>query len=265
MRVASFNLHAGVDGWGAATEALEHVVALRPDLLVCPEVWRGDDGEDFVTAIQDRLGLTGVFVDLARAERSSSEAKRRTWQPRWAHFTGERGLYFLEHRAFTKQQEASRAHQRLETGTWGLGLFTNLPIVSAEVRELGRLRRERVRRALIVTTLELDGQPFYALALHGAHLSHGSHILYRKVRAIVAELDPTRPIILAGDFNCWRPLLRVLLPGWRGLVRAKTWPVHFPHSQIDHILARGPWVVRSGGASNGGSDHLALCCDVDLG
>jgi endonuclease/exonuclease/phosphatase family metal-dependent hydrolase len=262
MRIVSANLHAGVDGWGHATGALEAVLATNPDLLITPETWQGPV-EDFVARLE-AAGLRGVFVPLAQADRSTTAPQRRTWQPRLGHFTGERGLYFHEHRAYTAQQLRSRAAQRLERGTWGLALFTNREIVESRVIDLGRRSRERVRRSLIVATLRDGEQTFYAVALHGAHLSHGSHVLYRQVRRILDDLSPTLPIILAGDFNCWRPLLRTMLPGWRGLVRAKTWPVHLPHSQIDHILARGPWRTSGGRAFATGSDHLALYVEATL-
>jgi endonuclease/exonuclease/phosphatase (EEP) superfamily protein YafD len=121
-----------------------------------------------------------------------------------------------------------------------------------------------VKRTLIVATLEHEGRAFYVLAVHGAHLSHGSYRQYRRVSDIVATLDPALPILLGGDFNSWRPLLRLLLPGWRSLVNARTWPARTPHSQIDHLLVRGPWKSLGGFASDGGSDHRALVADVQL-
>jgi endonuclease/exonuclease/phosphatase family metal-dependent hydrolase len=182
-----------------------------------------------------------------------------------AHFTGERGLYFHEHRELTPQQKSHRrVRPQVEKGEWGLGLFTSLPLESLEVISLGRLPREKVRRALIVARISVEGRSVHVLAVHGAHLSHGSPLLYRRVARIVRGLDPALPIILAGDFNCWRPLLRVLLPGWMTLARARTWPARRPHSQIDHILGRGPWRRIDADSTDGGSDHRALRADIAL-
>jgi endonuclease/exonuclease/phosphatase (EEP) superfamily protein YafD len=100
--------------------------------------------------------------------------------------------------------------------------------------------------------------------VHGAHLTHGSFHQYRRINEIARGLDPELPMIIAGDFNCWRPLLRLLLPGWRTLVRERTWPARHPHSQIDHILGRGPWDPLGGDASDGGSDHRALVANLSL-
>ena len=265
MRVATFNLHAGVDGWGRPTKVLDHVVSLNADVLILPELWRGDSGDDFVLELKSRLGMGGLFVALARGQRITTGTGGRTWQPRLAHFSGERGLFFDEHRALSKIQRIRRASADVvEHGAWGLGLLTRLPVREIHAESLGRLAREKVTRALIVATLELDARPIYVLAIHGAHLSHGSYRQYRRVSEIVARLDPAVPILLGGDFNSWRPMLRVLLPGWRSLVSARTWPARAPHSQIDHLLVRGPWVSLGGFASDGGSDHRALVADVRL-
>ena len=265
MRVATFNLHAGVDGWGRKTGALAHAASLNADILICPETWRGDSGDDFFVDLSARLEMTGLFVPLARAERVTTGRGGTTWQPRLAHFTGEHGLYFTEHRSLSPTQLVRRARSRsVESGDWGLSLLTRYPIIAIHAQPLGRLPRERVRRTLIVADLDVDGRPITVLAIHGAHLSHGSFRQYRRVRTIADGIDPHRPVLLVGDFNSWRPPLRLFLPGWRTLARARTWPAGHPHSQIDHILGRGPWRSIASGASDGGSDHLALSADLEL-
>lgn len=265
MRVVTFNLHAGVDGWGRPTRALDHLASLGPDIAICPETWRGDDGTDFVAHLRETLGLEGAFAPLARAERVTTGHGPARWQPLLAHVTGERGLYFREHRELTTRQRRHRhARPDVETGEWGLGLFTSLPIHALDVIPLGRLPREKVRRALIVAELSDQGQHFHVAAIHGAHLSHGSPVLYRRVARHLAAVSPTLPVVLGGDFNSWRPLLRLMLPGWTTLARARTWPAAHPHSQIDHLLGRGPWRAQHAGASDGGSDHRALFVDLAL-
>ncbi len=264
MRVATFNLHAGVDGWGRRTRVLDHVAQLDADVLVLPELWRGDEGDDFFATLEQRLTMGGVFAPLASAQRVTSGVGGRSWQPLLAHLSGEHGLYFDEHRTLTRFQEAHRrALSGLEHGEWGLSLLTRFRIEHLEVVALGRLPRERVRRALIVARLHDGTRPFHMLAVHGAHLSHGSYRQYRRIGAIAAQLDPDLPVIMAGDFNSWRPLLRLLLPGWRSMVKSRTWPAQLPHSQIDHIFARGPVHSLGGFSSDGGSDHRALVADLD--
>jgi endonuclease/exonuclease/phosphatase family metal-dependent hydrolase len=265
VRVATFNLHAGVDGWGRPTRALEVVKELDADLMVLPELWRADEGHDFYTDLSTTLRVAGGFAPLARGERVTSGAGGPGWQPRLAHFVGERGLFFDEHRPLTKAQLASRELlEHVETGTWGLTLLTRLEIEDLQIVSLGRLPREKVQRAFIVARLRHQDRSFYALAIHGAHISHGSHLQYRRINDHVATLEPGVPVLLAGDFNAWRPLLRLYLPGWRSLAKGRTWPTPHPHSQIDHVLGRGPWREVKSFTRDGGSDHLALVADLEL-
>ena len=265
MRVATFNLHAGVDGWGRETRALNVAKDLDADILVLPELWRADEGPDFYEDLTTSFGLTGAFAPLARCERMTSGVGGSSWQPRLAHLTGERGLYFGEHRALTKSQLSRRAEvEFVETGTWGLGLLTRLTVEDIRVIALGRLPREKVQRAIIVGRLRDGDQSFHVVAVHGAHLSHGSHRQYQRIATIVSSLEPALPVLLGGDFNCWRPLLRLWLPGWRSLARGKTWPAPRPHSQIDHLLGRGAWNTERSYTRDGGSDHLALVAEISL-
>jgi endonuclease/exonuclease/phosphatase family metal-dependent hydrolase len=262
----TFNLHAGVDGWGRPTRALDAVKELNADVMILPELWRSDEGHDFFEDLRSSLQVDGGFAPLAQGERvTTGVGDATTWQPRFAHFVGERGLFFQEHRNLTKSQVAARAEfDHMESGTWGVGVLSRFPVEEFDVVSLGRLPREKVQRALVVVRLHHEGRSFYVLAIHGAHISHGSYLQYRRVNAIAAALDPSLPVILGGDFNSWRPLLRVFLPGWRSLAKGRTWPARHPHSQIDHLFGRGGWVVTNSFTRDGGSDHLALVADVEL-
>jgi endonuclease/exonuclease/phosphatase family metal-dependent hydrolase len=234
-------------------------------VLILPELWRADDGPDFYEDLSTTLHLEGGFAPLAHGERVTMGAGGTTWQPRFAHFFGERGLYFTEHRSLTKVQLASRAQlEHVEQGTWGLGLLTRLEVEDVRVISLGREPREKVQRALLVAQLRNNDRSFYVLAIHGAHLSHGSYRQYQRVSEFVETLDPELPILIGGDFNSWRPLLRLLLPGWHSLATGRTWPAPRPHSQIDHILGRGPWKSIQSFTRDGGSDHMALVADIEL-
>jgi endonuclease/exonuclease/phosphatase family metal-dependent hydrolase len=244
---------------------LDLVKELDADVLILPELWRGDDGPDFYEELRTSLHLDGGFAALAKGERVTSGIGTTTWQPRLAHFVGERGLYFNEHRTLTKAQLTNRSKlEHVETGTWGLGLLTRLAIEDVRVVSLGRLPREKVQRALVVARLREGERSFHVLAIHGAHLSHGSYRQYRRVKEFVATLDRALPVLLGGDFNSWRPLLRLFLPGWQSLAKGRTWPAPRPHSQIDHLLGRGPWISHQSFTRDGGSDHLALVADIDL-
>lgn len=265
MRVATLNLHAGVDGWGRPTRALEHALELDADVLILPELWRGERGQDLFDELRQRGGYEGVFAPLAHAERNTSGHAGQRWQPALAHLSGERGLFFQEHRSLSRAQQRTRAEaSNLEPGQWGLGVMTRLPIEETRVFALGRLRRERVTRALVLARLTGKNRSFWVAGVHGAHLSHGSRHQYRVIGRYLDTLDPPLPTLLGGDFNAWGPVLRVLLPDWHALVRARTWPARRPHSQIDHLFVRGDWHVTRGYAQDVGSDHRALVAEIEL-
>jgi endonuclease/exonuclease/phosphatase family metal-dependent hydrolase len=260
--VATANIHAGVDGYGRRTEVVSELLELHADLLFVQELWRGD-AEDQFSMVKETLRLHGEFVELSPCVRVTGEVGGRGWHPIHGLLSGDRGLYFDTHTELSESRVSRRdAARGTESGSWGVALFTTLPIHNIQVEYLPQLRRDKTRRALIIATCEYEGRLFTAVAIHGAHISHGSLKQYRFVARRLHELSLSNPVVTAGDFNCWRPLLRTVLPGWRSAVRARTWPAWRPHSQIDHILLRGPWAVRKGRSIRNGSDHRALSVEL---
>jgi endonuclease/exonuclease/phosphatase family metal-dependent hydrolase len=263
MRVATYNIHAGVDGYGRGNDVVDSAVELRPDLLFAQEVWRGT-GEDQYQELSDRLGLKGTFVSLGTGERMTNAIGGRGWQSPLALLRGEVGLFFDERRELTAHQQTVRAAATgREAGQWGVALLSSLPIESIELVSLPQLRRDKVERSLVVAKLSYEGRDFYAVAIHGAHLTHGSLLQYRHVARKLDELSAQLPVVVGGDFNCWRPLLRTVLRKWTSGVKARTWPAWRAHSQIDHLLFRGPWKLSNPHAVTGPSDHKALVVAAD--
>lgn len=264
MRVVTYNLHAGVDGYGRANDVVDSAVSLQPDLLFIQEVWRGrahDQYQDLAT----RLDLRGAFVELGTGERVTGAVGGRGWQSPLALLRGEEGLFFDERRELTNHQKKRRAVAvGREEGVWGVALLTNRPLHSFTIESLPQLRRDKVKRELIVARLSDGGHEFFAVSVHGAHLTHGSLLQYRHVARRLQQLSNELPVVVGGDFNCWRPLLRTVLPGWRSGVRARTWPAWRVHSQIDHLLLRGNWTIVSSHAFRGPSDHKALVMDATV-
>jgi endonuclease/exonuclease/phosphatase (EEP) superfamily protein YafD len=89
--------------------------------------------------------------------------------------------------------------------------------------------------------LDVDGQP---MELVGVHTSSKVWLLapVRHLRTLRKQLAPDDrvPHVIAGDFNFWGPGVSAVLGGWRRAVSGRTYPAHRPHSQIDHVLVRGP-------------------------
>jgi len=262
--VATANIHAGVDGYGRRTNVLSELLNLDVDLLFVQEIWRGED-EDQFAVLQETSHFSGEFVELAPCTRVTEETGGGGWHPIHGLLSGDRGLYFDAYTALSEARTKRRDGARgAASGSWGIALLTTFPIRGITVEYLPQLRRDRTRRAIIIANCEIEGRPFTAVAIHGAHLSHGSMKQYRFINQRLNELSERNPVVIGGDFNCWRPLLRTVLPGWRSAVRARTWPAWRPHSQIDHILLRGSWNAANGRSVRNSSDHCALTVELEL-
>lgn len=266
VRLATYNLHGGVDGWGRPTRVVDAAAALDADVLCCQEAWRSDT-TDLAGEIAQRTSATAIVHPLATGARATGGHGSARWQPRGALLGDTRGIFLDSMRPLAERAASNRAAAgSLEHGEWCVAIVTRLPVVSTEVIHLRHLRKDRARRVLLVATLAHDAGPLVVFAMHGAHLSHGSLGQYREVARDLEALRPDDvPGVLGGDMNCWGPPLRVVLAPWRQAARGRTWPSWRPHSQIDHLFVRGPIEVRSGGPVDvRASDHRPLVATVDL-
>lgn len=264
MRLFTANIHANVDGYGRRTTALETVTSCAADLLFVQELWRGDD--DDVAAITNAGWTCVAYEPLGVAHRFTDGIGGRGWEPPHGLLSGDRGLYFTSHRPLSPRRRRERdARGGGEVGEWGIGLFTHHRVESVTIVPVRQLRRDKTGRSVIWANLIApNGQRYIAIALHGPHLSHGSLLHYWGLARYINLHADARPMVMAGDFNCWRPLLRLVFPRWRSAVRARTWPAWMPHSQIDHVLLRGDWQVSTTSTVDTGSDHLALAVELEL-
>ncbi len=267
LRVATYNLHAGVDGWGRRSDVVEAAAGLDADVTFVQESWRGDNGVDLAAEIAARTGGASTVHPLASGLRVTGGVGTDTWQPRSAPFVGNRGLFLDSLRPLSAGQ-----HQRLEgasgieRGEWCVGIVSRLEILRHEIVDLSHLPRDRARRALVCATLAHESGPIVVFSLHGAHLSHGSLGQYRELVADLGErVDRELPAVLGGDLNCWGFIARRVLRGWRHAARGVTWPSWRPHSQLDHLFVRGPIEVVAGGACDlRGSDHRPVVATLEV-
>jgi endonuclease/exonuclease/phosphatase family metal-dependent hydrolase len=158
---------------------------------------------------------------------------------------------------------------------YGVALVSRLPVRAWHVV---RLAPAKVRSPVYVPgggLILLDDEPRVGLAAE-VELPGGSHLLVvsthlsfvpgwnlaqlRRLTRALAEIADD--CVLLGDLNVPNPFARV--PGWRSLVRARTFPAPNPSMQIDHALGRGdlPRVVGGGAHLMPLSDHRALTVDL---
>lgn len=257
LRVATYNLHAGVDGWGRRTDVVDVAVEIDADVLFVQEAWRSHD-VDLAGEIAARTGATAHTVPMASGYRVTGGTGPAHWQPRNSLLKGNRGIYLDSVLPIGERADARRADARgVEAGAWCLGVVTRLPVVSSEVLDLEPLAKDRARRRLLFLELDAGHGTLRCFAVHGAHLSHGSLGQYRELVGYVEDrLDGDAAALLGGDLNCWGLVARRVLRGWRQAARGASWPSWWPHSQLDHLFVRGPIDVVSGGVlDRRSSDH----------
>ena len=267
--VANFNIHAGIDGWGAEFDAAKACTNLDADVLVIEEDWVGDDPcESIGAAVARDGGYTVLTVPLSHARRRhvppSSSTRPRRWQPR-------RGPGFIRPLLLDGPPRSMRAratHQErtmsVTSGSWATSLLSRLPILHSELIDLPALRGDPARRKAILATLDTGNDtPLTVIGVHLGHLTQGSLRQMRALRRHIATL--AGPTMLVGDLNCWGPPLRITLHGLHDAVKGATWPSWRPHSRIDHILVSDRSLVMSSQVlPSAGSDHLPIQCVVQV-
>ncbi len=252
MRVASFNVHMGVDGWGRPFDLVAECADLDADILVLQEAWTPDDGSPG-TAARVASALGYAIVAEAALAHARLYAPVATATRRWAPMFGQiRKTLRLDEERF--KVPAGSRDRPAQVGRWGIALLSRLPCRDVEVLSLGKLKRDPARRAVVRCTVDVDGSE---LAVHGTHMSHITHLSpaqYRRLARLLPPLD--RPALLAGDMNMWGPPASSFFKGWRRAVIGRTWPAHRPHSQLDHILVTPAVEVTAARVADAtGSDH----------
>ena len=258
LRVASFNVHCGVDGWGRPFDVVAACRAVDADVLVLQESWRPDDGAASTAGcVAAALGYHVVEEVLARGRllRPDPSADAR-WGPGIRRTVGSLRL----DGGLPGRRTAAR-YRPSEAGSWGLAVLTRVPVDDVDTVGLGRLGRDRARRLAIRCRLAVDDRTLTVLGTHMSHLEQGSPTQFRRLRSALP--GPGEPGVVTGDMNLWGPAVVALLPGWRRAVTGRTWPASRPHSQLDHLLVNRSAAGRDGAVLPlPGSDHLPVRATV---
>ncbi len=271
LSIANFNMHCGIDGWGRPYDYLASVAALDADVIVLEETWTvdGDESGGQAAAAERRLGYQLVAESVGSGRRIGPQPDAgEGWIAQPSFRDGHRALYIDGARKLRPSAYRLIRWQQAEPGTMGIAVLvrSELPIEATRVLHLHPLRADRLRRAVIVVDLTVDGRPISVVGTHMAHLLHGSPRNFAELgHRLRTEARPDA--VLAGDMNAWGPLVRLFLRGgWRRAVLGKSWPAWRPHSQIDHILVRGALrPLRGAVLPHAGSDHRPLRAELTLG
>ena len=239
LRVATYNIHKGVQGVGPARRLEIHNLALAVETL---------DAD--IVCLQE-----------VRAMNRREASRFSGWPDKpQAEFLAPEGYEAVYHtNAVTRD------------GEHGNALLSRWPIVRYSHEDMSDHRFEQ--RGLLHVELKVAGVHVHVIVVHFGLLpaSRVRQAIHLR-RYVAREIPLDAPVLVAGDFNDWgtrvRQLLRVdslnALEGPRTL----TYPSRFPVAQLDHIYARGlhplSLAAPRGRIWSRMSDHLPLIAEFRM-
>jgi endonuclease/exonuclease/phosphatase family metal-dependent hydrolase len=246
LRIVSYNIAKGVRGMGPVQRLEIHGVAkalrgLAPDVVALQEVRQTDD---------------------AHARRFSHP------ETGWPKEGQTQAL------ARDDFEFAYRTNARTRGGEHGNAVLARCPIGDVRHHDVSDHRFEQ--RGLLAVTLKWPGGPDIQLVNVHLGLIHASRV--RQVAALrhflERELDPQRPVVVAGDFNDWNEALddELRLAGLhrarppQGPHRLRTFPSFAPVFSLDRLYLRDLHCVSMKVPRGPGwsrlSDHLPLVAEL---
>lgn len=275
--VGNFNLHAGIDGWGRPFDVVAACRGINVDVLVLEEVWSPAGGTSQAETVGAALGYEVHQYVLAEGRRAGPHPRASAHWMRPLDWRGAaHAIYLDSERPLSDRVTRTERFHSAEPGGWGIAVLSRRPVVRHGLVDLGHLRRDRSRRAALVVEVDVGtpdgggpdggGPTLTVVGTHMTHLSYGSPLHYVQLaRRLDGEIGD-RAAVLVGDMNLWGPPVSAMLRGWQRTRLGKTWPAWRPHSQVDHILVRGPVRVLSGEVlPMAGSDHRPVRATLAVG
>lgn len=239
LRVATYNIHKGVQGIGPARRLEIHnlghaIEQLDADIICLQEV---------------------------RKDNRKEESFFNNWPE-------QNQADFLTPLGYTA---AYRTNATTRWGEHGNALLTRWPILESNHRDISDHRFEQ--RGLLHVAMAIAGQRIHTIVVHlglvqGSRLRQTAQIH----EFIKVHVPDDEPVIVAGDFNDWGFQVKRMLAGF-GLFEydeqpLMTYPSRLPVVQLDHVYARGltpcGLFVPRGRIWWRMSDHLPLIAEFRL-
>ena len=189
--LASYNVHAGVNGWGRPYDVVARCQELDADVLVLEETWSPDEGPSIASQVAKATGLGHVFeLEMVRARFDDPPSVD---DGKWGPVVGAsraHGVRLMREgvRDGTGQIERLASVHPSQRGTLGVALLTRLPVTRHSTVDLGRLPRDTARRGALFVELDVAGASLTVVGTHLAHLIHGS-----PATALPPSPHPPRP------------------------------------------------------------------------
>ncbi len=239
VRVATYNIHKGVQGMGPRRRLEIHnlghaVEQLDADIVCLQEVRKIHRGE---------AKYFSRWPELPQADFLAPE--------------GYEAIY--------------RTNAITRHGEHGNALLSRWPVVGHQHEDMSDHRFEQ--RGLLHSELLVHGRTIHVVVVHlGLIRASRERQVAQLQRFIGREVPVDAPLLVAGDFNDWgvmvqRELASVGLQAFKG-VRQATFPARFPLVQLDHVFSRGLQPmglhVPRGRIWWRMSDHLPLIAEFGL-
>ncbi|MFM2035000.1 MAG: hypothetical protein RL459_265 [Pseudomonadota bacterium] len=238
IRIATYNIHKGVQGLGPARRLeihnLGHAVEQFDADIVC-------------------------LQEVRKAHRREERYFKHWPQVPQAEYLAPEG-YFCVYRT-----NAVTRH-----GEHGNALLSRWPVLSHQHEDMSDHRFEQ--RGLLHVEVLVHERPLHVVVIHlGLIRASRDRQLQQLLQFIEREVPSVAPLVVAGDFNDWGDQVRRALfaSGLRceEAARQPTFPARLPLAQLDDVYARG-LIPRSLEVPRGRnwwrmSDHLPLIAEFD--
>lgn len=240
LRIATYNIHKGVQGVGPARRLEIHNLGLAVE----------------------QLDADIVCLQEVRKLHHRGPRQFPGWpeQPQADYLAPEGYEAVYRTNAFTRH------------GEHGNALLSRWPVIGHQHEDISDHRFEQ--RGLLHVEMDIDGLRLHAIVVH-LGLVPGSRVrqVLQLQRFIEREVPAGAPLVVAGDFNDWGLQLKRMLAGfglreYDGGEAVPTYPARLPLAQLDHVYARGLTPVGlhvpRGRAWWRMSDHLPLIAEFRL-
>jgi len=210
LRIATYNIHKGVQGLGPARRLeihnLGHAVEQLDADIVC-------------------------LQEVRKLHRREEQYFTRWPELPQAEFLCPEGYFALY-----------QTNARTKHGEHGNALLSRWPVVSQGHEDMSDHRFEQ--RGLLHAELKVGRRKVHVIVLHlGLIAGSRGRQVEQMLRFIEREIPRTAPVIVAGDFNDWGGKLRPMLNnhGFQDFIgeRALTYPSRLPLTQLDYVYCRG--------------------------
>lgn len=236
VRIATYNIHKGVQGVGPVRRLEIHNIALAVEQFDADVV---------------------CLQEVRRLHRREEQ-----FFPHWPRQPQADYLAPLGYHAIYRTNAYTRH------GEHGNAILSRYDVEAHAHEDMSDHRLEQ--RGLLHASIRLGRQAMHVITVHlGLIASSRRRQVAQLQRFIEREVPAHEPLVVAGDFNDWgarlRPALaRMGLRDYQG-PRAATYPSRLPITQLDFVYARGlqplGLTVPRGPVWSRMSDHLPLIAD----